>query len=104
MIKGEDYDPIKTDIWSAGVTLFTMLVGDLPFRDKKLRNLYDLIVNKEFTTPSYLSKECSNLLQKLLRKNPNSRIGFQEIFKHPWMQKFKPNIQSFEEKEIVKFF
>ena len=31
MIKGEDYDPELTDIWSLGIVLYTSVMACLPF-------------------------------------------------------------------------
>jgi serine/threonine protein kinase len=31
MIEGKNYEPIMVDIWSAGVILFAMVCGYLPF-------------------------------------------------------------------------
>jgi len=31
MIRGEQYDPEMTDVWSLGIVLFTMMMAKLPF-------------------------------------------------------------------------
>ena len=90
MILGQDYDPERTDLWSAGITLFNMLTGKLPFLDKNIKALYKKIVEGHIEYPSLLSKEVTQLLQSILKSNPKSRPSFKEVFEHPWMQKFKP--------------
>lgn len=90
MITGQDYDPEKTDLWSAGITLYYMLVGGLPFNDKSIKHLYKKIINGHIEYPRFLSPELVDLLRGILRTSPSSRFSFKEVFAHPWMQKFKP--------------
>ena len=30
--------------------------------------------------------ECKDLLEKLLKKNPEDRIGWDDFFNHPWLK------------------
>lgn len=32
-----------------------------------------------------LSRDCRDLLQRLLERDPNRRISFQDFFTHPWV-------------------
>lgn len=43
MIKGEQYDPELTDVWSLGVVLFSMIFAKLPFEDDNTSVLYGKI-------------------------------------------------------------
>lgn len=46
MIEGKvPYEPLMVDIWSAGVILFAMVCGFLPFEDKDTPKLYRKILN-----------------------------------------------------------
>ena len=40
LIKGLEYVGQKADLWSAGVVLFTMVCGHLPFEDSNTQSLY----------------------------------------------------------------
>jgi 5'-AMP-activated protein kinase catalytic alpha subunit len=43
VIAGEPYEPLKVDIWSAGITLFAMVCGYLPFDEENKATLYQKI-------------------------------------------------------------
>jgi 5'-AMP-activated protein kinase catalytic alpha subunit len=43
MIRGEQYDPELTDVWSLGVVLFSMIFAKLPFEDDNTSVLYGKI-------------------------------------------------------------
>ncbi len=40
LIKGLEYIGIKADLWSAGVVLFYLVCGHLPFEDHNTQSLY----------------------------------------------------------------
>jgi 5'-AMP-activated protein kinase catalytic alpha subunit len=48
MIKGLKYSGLTTDIWSAGVILFAMVCGYLPFEDNNTSELYDKIKSGKY--------------------------------------------------------
>ena len=84
MLSGNPYRGVKTDIWSAGIVLYSMLVGSLPFDDQELYILYEQIKKGKFFLPSTLSLEAIDLLKRILQVDPKKRIGIKEIKKHPW--------------------
>lgn len=90
MISGLEYDPEKTDLWSAGVTLFNMLTGHLPFIDRNIKDLYKKIVDGSVDYPAFISREAADLLQGILKTSPKARFTFRDVFAHPWMQRHKP--------------
>lgn len=82
----EHYDPIKADIWSAGVVLYFMLCGMqyhkqgyLPFFDENISNLYSKIIFGELVIPQNLNKQAADLLQKVLQTSPRDRPSLDEI-------------------------
>ena len=84
MLLNKPYKGICTDIWSSGIVLYSMLVGNLPFDDDEINFLYEHIKNGNFFLPSYLSLEAIDLLKKILQIDPEKRITLNEIKKHPW--------------------
>ncbi|KAF4073034.1 hypothetical protein AMELA_G00254220 [Ameiurus melas] len=63
------------DWWGLGVLLYEMLVGESPFPGDDEEEVFDSIVNDEVRYPRFLSPESVSLIQKLLQKTPEKRLG-----------------------------
>ena len=98
--KEKGYKAFPVDIWSAGIALYIMLSGTLPFNIKikcdslidannkhKLKNiaLKKAIVNDKPKRIENISDNARNLLHGLLNKDPNKRLTCDEILRHPWI-------------------
>lgn len=86
IISGQVYDPMSIDIWSCGITLYTMVCGCLPFDEESKTALYDKILSCKFHLSRSLSPEVTDLIKKILVKDVSKRPSIQEILKHPWMK------------------
>ena len=88
IINGEKYNGLYTDIWASGILLFTMLCGYLPFDDRNDEILFEKILNNkvEFPIDIKLSKDCKDLILKILNKNPEKRIKLKDIFEHKFIE------------------
>ena len=85
MILQRQYDA-KVDLWSVGVILFECLFGRAPYKSKSVDELLLKIKeDKEIEVPENISGSCRDLLTRLLRRNPAERIGFDDFFKHPFL-------------------
>uniref|UniRef100_A0A7N5ZV06 protein kinase C n=1 Tax=Anabas testudineus TaxID=64144 RepID=A0A7N5ZV06_ANATE len=65
----------SVDWWGLGVLIFEMLVGESPFPGDDEEEVFDSIVNDEVCYPRFLSPESLSLIQQLLQKNPETRLG-----------------------------
>lgn len=86
VISGQPYDPYKSDIWSCGVILYAMLTGMVPWTAKNHTQLFQQIRSGDYTTPTFLSDQCRNLINKMMCVDASKRISIEEILKHPWMK------------------
>jgi hypothetical protein len=83
MIKGFSYTK-AADMWSAGVLLYAIVAGRLPFDSENRQDLLQKIVTEEPRYPSIMSRCLIDLLKRLLVKDPNGRITIDRIQEHPW--------------------
>jgi serine/threonine protein kinase len=69
------------DIWSLGVTLYSLVVGQVPFHDENILALYNKIRVQALSFPDDkdISPELKDLVTKMLVKDPNKRITLPEI-------------------------
>ena len=85
IFKKEFYYGPSVDIWSAGIVLYILLCGKLPFKSNNEKNLKQIICNGYINFPNYLSFSVKDLIQKMLCVNPLNRINCNQILKHLWL-------------------
>ncbi|XP_063676221.1 hormonally up-regulated neu tumor-associated kinase homolog A-like [Bolinopsis microptera] len=92
------YGP-SVDIWSIGINLYAMLTGQLPFHVEPINiaALHEKIM-KGAKIPSHFSKECQDLLSKLLVAKEEERIGMHTLMKHAWVNDNCPMLEPFKKK------
>uniref|UniRef100_A0A8C4I142 protein kinase C n=1 Tax=Dicentrarchus labrax TaxID=13489 RepID=A0A8C4I142_DICLA len=66
------------DWWGLGVLVYEMLVGESPFPGDDEEEVFDSIVNDEVRYPRFLSTEAIGIMRRLLRRNPERRLGSSE--------------------------
>lgn len=85
----EGFSGFAADVWSLGVTLYCCWFLKLPFEGASLRDLFEAIDNKkvDFTSKRKISDGLKNVLERMLEKEPGSRIRLEELEEVDWLNK-----------------
>ena len=63
------------DWWACGVLIYQMLLQQSPFRGEDEDDIYDAILTDEPLYPIHMPRESVSILQKLLERDPDQRLG-----------------------------
>lgn len=77
------------DFWTIGVLLFEMITSLPPFYDEDVNKMYNKILNDPLIFPDYVDNVTSDLISKLLIRDPEMRLGFsgvEEIKSHEFFK------------------
>lgn len=110
VLKGQGHGK-AVDWWSLGTLMYEMLTGLPPFYSQNINIMYQKILNGELRFPSYVSAEAQSVLEGLLTRRVEDRLGsrgLDDIHTHPFFREidwgalerreteppFKPSVSS----------
>lgn len=79
----------KADVWSAGVTAFCLLSGDMPFHGLTVDKLYTAILDGACSYAgedwAKVSTRARDFVQRMLQVEPEDRWTAAQLLEHSWM-------------------
>ena len=78
----------KIDIWSIGVLLFELLTGDQVWAGENLATIEYNIRNLRISWPEDMNGFPSELIKKILKKNPEERISLTDMLNDPFFTQY----------------
>ncbi|RYP80380.1 hypothetical protein DL770_006248 [Monosporascus sp. CRB-9-2] len=85
--KHGDVSGKAADIWSMGVSLYCLKYGRLPFQNDTVVDMLEAIRSEQVYVPPDENEHFKHLMDRILDKNPDSRITMPELREHPWVTK-----------------
>ena len=93
----DEKDISKSDLWSIGILIYYMFFKDYPYNGtNEVTLLKDIKSGKKIKTIP--NEDLNDLMNKLLKINPNQRISWDKYFNHKFFK------QDEKEKENLLFF
>ena len=100
VLKEKPYS-FKVDLFAIGIIAYLLVAGFLPFdHETSEKEIARQTVYEPTPFPTSVWKNISNearaFVDNLLQKNPEKRMGIQQVLQHKWLQKYNS-------KEIISF-
>lgn len=83
----QKYDA-RVDLWSVGIIMYECLFGRTPFTNPSVKFMVDFMNKRtaiELPRNATISETCADLLFRLLRYDPEERIGFEGFYRHEFL-------------------
>lgn len=91
------YEGNTADIWSCGIVLFVLLVGNTPW-DEPTRDSFEFndYVQNGVTDDLWakIPSQAGSLLRGMLRVDPANRFSLEDVRRHPWFAQISPHMGS----------
>jgi serine/threonine protein kinase len=75
-----EHNAVKSDVWSLGVILFYLLVGDSPYLNvSSMDVLLSIVDSRSFYMPRFLSKDAHALISSMMTTDPDERPSLSQL-------------------------
>ncbi|EAX97269.1 CAMK family protein kinase [Trichomonas vaginalis G3] len=86
LIKKEEYNAMKSDIWAAGVTFYFLATRKYPFRSETIDSLKEVILTGQYKSRNISDLELQDVISMCLKVDPNDRASIDELLSMPYFR------------------
>ncbi|VDN04881.1 unnamed protein product, partial [Thelazia callipaeda] len=87
IIRAQPYDGFVSDMWSAGIVLYVMTTGMMPYDDKNVKKMLERQLQRRIAYPRsiVISAEVRRLIFDILNPIPGKRPTIDEVIRSKWL-------------------
>ncbi|EFO21383.1 CAMK/TSSK protein kinase [Loa loa] len=87
IIRAQPYDGYLSDMWSAGIVLYVMTTGMMPYDDKNLRKMLERQLQHRiiYRRTTEISIDAKRLIFDILHPMPQKRLTIDEVINSKWL-------------------
>ena len=85
LFKNDKFD-LKCDLWSLGIIIYYLYVGVNPFGEYEIAYYHNIKNEGQEDFDFSNNKDFDDLIRKLLIKDPEKRISWEDYFNHPFLK------------------
>ncbi|EAY16984.1 hypothetical protein TVAG_281010 [Trichomonas vaginalis G3] len=86
---GNKYDPMQSDIWALGISIYWVATKTYPFKLSDQMNFFENLKNDKFNFEKVSDLELRNVIKACLTVDPNKRPTTEDIINMPYCQNSK---------------
>lgn len=86
ILNGSLYDGEKVDVWSMGVVLYVMLVGDVPWSEASGQCEEFMDYKRIGRLPVFINQDALDLIHSMLKIDPDKRVSLVDIPTFDWLK------------------
>lgn len=85
IIEKKTYD-YRVDVWSLGVLLYELFHREAPYKGRSLPEITVSFAKGSIKYDPLMNPDARDLIEKILKANPDDRLSIDEILAHPWVK------------------
>uniref|UniRef100_A0A2K6VI24 Protein kinase domain-containing protein n=2 Tax=Onchocerca TaxID=6281 RepID=A0A2K6VI24_ONCVO len=94
IIRAQPYDGYLSDMWSAGIVLYVMITGMMPYNDKDVKKMLEKQLQHRiaYRRTTEISIDAKRLIYDILHPIPQKRLTIEGVLRSKWLAGVKYRI------------